>query len=90
MKDLYSCYLPEELFFQTLFMNSKDWKDRIIKDNLRYTDWHKRNGSIPAVLDMSDYDKIAASTCCFARKVDSKISWDLIERLQADMEVERK
>lgn len=81
LKSLYTCYLPEEFFFQTLFMNSAEWKDRIVSDNLRYTDWNRRNGSIPAILDETDYDDIINSGKYFARKIDTVISSKLVERL---------
>ena len=82
LKDLYRCYLPEEIFFQTLFLNSAEWKDKIITDNLRYTDWSIRNGSIPAILDDSDTDRIISSGAYFARKIDPVISEGLIEKLK--------
>ena len=86
LKSLYTCYLPEELFFQTLFMNSPEWKDRIVYDNVRYMDWTFRNGSIPAVLDETDYDKIMASGKYFARKMDPAVSEKLMNRLAREVQ----
>lgn len=76
--DIAHTLIPEEIFFQTVFMNSKYKKD-IIKNNLRFTIWSERHGSIPAYLDESDIAKIDESECVFARKVDSSISKKLIE-----------
>jgi hypothetical protein len=78
MKSLKHTLIPEEFFFQTILMNSP-YKNRIVNDNLRYTDWTERNGSIPAYLDISDYLKIENSGAFFARKVDESISKELIE-----------
>lgn len=61
-------------------MNSKFAKN-VVTDNLRYTDWTRRNGSRPAYLDMTDYDKIKESEAFFARKFDSDISKELYQRL---------
>ena len=77
MKDLKHCIIPEEFFFQSIVNNSK-YKNRIVKDNLRYTDWSYRNGSQPAYLDLTDYESITNSNCFFARKIDSTISRELI------------
>lgn len=76
--DIAHILIPEEIFFQTIFMNSEYKKD-IIKNNLRFTIWSERHGSIPAYLDESDITQIDESDCVFARKVDSSISKKLIE-----------
>ena len=51
--------------------------------HMRYIDWFMRNGSSPAYLDESDFEKIAASreNYAFARKVDSQFSRMLISRI---------
>lgn len=74
------CSIPEEFFFQTLFMNSK-YADYVVKNHLRYTDWEYRNGSKPAILDTTDFDKIKKSDRFFARKIDEKISGELISKI---------
>ncbi len=80
MKDLNRTNIAEEFFFQTIAMNSH-WKDKVINNNLRYTDWSGRNGSNPSILDLSDLDKIKSSDCIFVRKIDSSISAELRVRL---------
>lgn len=75
--DISHSIIPEEILFQTIFMNSP-YKNNICKD-IRYMDWTKRNGSSPAILDESDIDKIKKSDFFFARKVDSNVSYKLIE-----------
>ncbi|MBW3091717.1 glycogen branching protein [Bifidobacterium sp. 82T10] len=79
MKDLYQAQIPEEFLFQTVLVNSPYAKD-IVPDNLRYMDWHKRNGSLPAYLDASDYPKAMESGSFFARKIDSGISRDFLRK----------
>lgn len=65
----------EELFFQTILMNSP-LKDTLINNNLRYIDWADENP--PKILNESDYNKIINSGKIFCRKVENG---ELIERL---------
>ena len=81
MRELSHVHIPEEFFFQTILANSP-MKEKIEKDNLRYTIWERKNGSSPAILDETDYDAIVASDCIFARKIDSEISAKLVEKLE--------
>lgn len=81
LRNLSHVSIPEEFFFQTIFMNSS-FKNDIKKYNLRYTDWNKRNGSNPAILDETDYPKIMQSDCFFARKIDPSISSELLSLLK--------
>jgi hypothetical protein len=74
-------YCPEEIVFQTVIANSP-LADRISGTNLRYIDWTYRNGSIPANLDESDFEKIVESGKLFTRKVDLEHSTSLLEQLR--------
>ncbi|WP_418603825.1 beta-1,6-N-acetylglucosaminyltransferase [Hwangdonia sp.] len=70
----------DEIYFQTVIMNSAYAKN-VINDNLRYIDWSperigKYNPS-PALLDLSDFEKIKNSNKLFARKFDVPFSDDL-------------
>ncbi|KAB7789547.1 beta-1,6-N-acetylglucosaminyltransferase [Bifidobacterium leontopitheci] len=85
MKDLYQAQIPEEFLFQTVLVNSPFAVD-IVPDNLRYMDWHKRNGSLPAYLDESDYPKAIESGCFFARIIDSGISKEFLRSAGYDVE----
>lgn len=82
LRALRTTYVPEELFFQTLIMNSR-YRDSVVRTNLRYTDWSFRNGSCPAVLDVSDLEPIVRSRPLFVRKMDSRISTELMRTLRA-------
>jgi len=75
-------YLPEEFFFQTVIENSP-FRDRI-RGAGRYMLWRHKHGTIPGILDLEDHDAVIASGALFARKVDSRISADLIARLAVD------
>lgn len=71
--------IPEEFLFQTILKNS-NFSSRIKNNNLRYNDWHYRNGSEPAFLDTTDIKKIEGGNYFFARKIDFKISAKLIDK----------
>lgn len=70
-------FIPEEMFIQTLLLNSP-LKESIVPYNLRYIQWEHKHGSIPAILDEEDIPKILHSCALFARKTDSRISKKLI------------
>lgn len=75
--DLYKCQVPEEFFFQTLFMNHDTWADKVENRELRYMDWSRGDGSSPAYLTSKDYDALMESGCLFARKFHPEISGEL-------------
>lgn len=76
-------YCPEELYFQTVLMNSPH-AGRVVNDNLRYILWEKRHGSLPAVLDESDFEPLKASGALFARKLSSPVSSGLMALLDQE------
>jgi hypothetical protein len=76
MKSLENTFAPEEIYFQTVLMQSP-YKDDLINDNLFYIDWKFRNGNSPAHLDVSDFEKLKISDKLFVRKIHAPISDDL-------------
>ena len=70
---------PDELFFQTLVMNSP-FRARVMPDNFRYIEW--RGARNPKVLDESDFAAISASRAHFCRKLDAAASAGLLPLLQ--------
>jgi len=73
-------FCPEEMYFQTIIMNSAH-AERVVDDNLRYILWETRHGSLPAILDESDFDAVRSSGALFARKMQRPASDGLMERL---------
>jgi hypothetical protein len=71
---------PDEMFFQTLVMNSR-FRDRVISHNFRYIQWPEHGSRNPKVLDEADFDRIRASNAHFCRKLDSHLSASLLPRL---------
>lgn len=79
-------YIPDELFFQTIIMNSP-FKQDVINDNLRYIDW-SRDREMPAILNTNDFQRICKSHCLFARKFDvtkDENILDMIDRQLLDI-----
>jgi hypothetical protein len=59
-------YIPDEMFFQTLIMNSP-FKEQTVNNNLRYIDWV--NGpEAPRVLTSADLTSMVGSDRLWARK----------------------
>lgn len=73
-------FCPDEAIFQTILVNSK-YKDKIVCNNHRYILWKEKYGNYPAILDIDDYDDIVKDLHHFCRKIDLKISCDLINKL---------
>ena len=72
--------IPDEIFFQTLIMNSS-LRETVVDDNLRYVDWSREPA--PAILEVSDLDRMLASGKLFARKFDETVDRDVLDRLDA-------
>lgn len=83
--DLYRCQVPEEFFFQTLFMNSSKWADRVTDRELRYMDWSRGDGASPCYLLPEDYEKVMESGCVFARKFHPESSKELRDRIRKEV-----
>ncbi|RZK16461.1 MAG: core-2/I-branching enzyme, partial [Flavobacterium sp.] len=66
--------LPDEMFFQTIIMNSQRQEShRVIKSNLTYTRWIEGEPS-PVVFTSTDFNELMnQSDKLFARKFDVKV-----------------
>jgi hypothetical protein len=74
--------IPEEIFFQTIVLNSP-LKESLINDDLRYVHWPGDSPAHPAILREDDFESIAESSCLFARKFDTSVDagvLDMIDR----------
>lgn len=71
-------FIPDELFFQTLIMNSP-LRDTVVNDNLRYIDWSREPR--PAVLTVDDLEAMLDSGKLFARKFDVSVDAAVLDRL---------
>lgn len=70
--------IPDEGFFQSLFMNSPYYCKR--KDSVCYLDWGELKSS-PKVLTSQDFDKLIMSGKWIARKFDEDIDSEILNKL---------
>jgi hypothetical protein len=81
-----SAHCPDELFFQTLVMNSP-FRARVLGHNFRYVQWPENGARNPEVLDERDFERILAvcqaGGAHFCRKIDSHASAGLLPHLLA-------
>ena len=72
--------IPDEMFFQTILMNS-GIQEEIINDNKRYTDWSKKCTPLPATLLTEDVPRLERSGMFFARKFDTSMDSKVLDIL---------
>lgn len=64
------CFIPDELFFQTIVSNSS-FRERLVGSDLTYAKWNNPAPPYPAVLDRHCLDELLRSAALFARKFDT-------------------
>ena len=74
-------FCSDEMFFQTILINSEKYKEQIVNENFRYISWIRKNNSYPAILDIDDYDNVSKDNIFFMRKIDYNISRELIDKI---------
>jgi hypothetical protein len=75
--------IPDELFFQTVLMNSP-LAPTIVNDDLHYVDW-SGGGAHPATLTAEDFDKLRSSGKLFARKFDPGADPAILDLLDREL-----
>jgi Core-2/I-Branching enzyme len=75
----YRVLIPDECFFQTLLMNSSMAQD-IEKRALTYVDWR---APWPGILTVHDLPRLLTSDCLFARKFDTRVDSEVLDRLDS-------
>jgi hypothetical protein len=77
---------PDEIFYQTIFLNSTiEERGEIINNNLLYTHWDRPEELYPNPLDLEDFERFNLKTKFFARKFHSKISKPLIDKINDEL-----
>ena len=71
-------FVPDELFFQTIIMNSQ-LRDTVENDDLRYLDWSREPA--PAVFTAADLPALLESGQLFARKFDETVDPEVLDAL---------
>ncbi|MFB6456059.1 beta-1,6-N-acetylglucosaminyltransferase [Chitinophaga sp. Hz27] len=75
----------DEFIFHTIIMNNPEWSKKVVRDNLRYIDWSARQAS-PKVLGPGDLPNMIASGKFFARKFDTNIHPNILNKVDALLE----
>jgi hypothetical protein len=77
--------LPEEFYFQTL-LSASPFAHWIDVDNKRFMDWRRRGDARPPrELDLSDFQATKESSALFARKFDSKLSGEILDKVDLEL-----
>jgi Core-2/I-Branching enzyme len=71
-------FVPDELFFQTIIMNSEH-RHTVVNDDLRYVDWTREPA--PVVLTRDDLPALLESGQLFARKFDETVDSEVLDAL---------
>lgn len=71
--------IPEEIFFQTVLMNSR-YKNKIINDSMRYIIW-PTGSRHPATLGKQNFASIMDSNKLFARKFDVTVDAEVLDMI---------
>lgn len=74
---------PDELFFQTIVMNSP-LAETVVDDHLRYIDWSSDPG--PATLGAGHFESLLESDRLFARKFDVTVDPTILDLLDEHIE----
>ncbi|MDR3666761.1 MAG: beta-1,6-N-acetylglucosaminyltransferase [Ignavibacteriaceae bacterium] len=79
----------DELFFQTILLNSKNelLQNSIINDDLTYINWIE-NKPNPEILGISDFEELKMSNDLFARKFDIRINSEILDMIDIQTLVE--
>ena len=75
---------PDEMFFQTILLNSP-LKDNLTQDSLRYIDWFRKAGPLPAVLTSDDLPALKRCGKMFARKFDIRVDSQVLDAIDAQI-----
>jgi hypothetical protein len=74
--------IPDEMFFQTLLLNSP-LADTIINTDLRFVSWPEPGATHPRILTMADMPSLSSSGALFARKFDTCEDSTILDAIDA-------
>lgn len=79
-------HVPDEMFFQTILLNSEDKniRDSIVNKTLTYTKWIPQQPH-PEILTMNNYEEIIKTDKLFARKFDIEIDSKVLELIDQEI-----
>jgi Core-2/I-Branching enzyme len=72
-------HIPDEIFFQTIILNSP-FKGSVVNDHLRYIEWSPKRED-PAILGKDDFGEFICSSSLFARKFDVSRDREILDMI---------
>lgn len=76
-------FLSDEIFFQTLIMNSP-FRNCVVNDDLRYIEWPADSYN-PQILQKKDFSKFMSSADLFARKFDMTVDSEVLDMIDREI-----
>lgn len=73
--------IPDEIFFQTILMNSPISDTVDAGEDKRFIDWQKKSVPLPAILLTEDTERLIRSDKLFARKFDPVMDSNVLDRI---------
>ena len=77
-------HVPDETFFQTILANSP-FKNELVNQTLHFIKWPTKPSKHPLLLRLEDFDELASSPALFARKFDTTVDDQILDRLDKDI-----
>lgn len=75
-------FAPDEIFFQTVLMNSH-LKSRLVDDDLRYVLWN--DSPHPKILGKQNFEEMINTDNLFARKFDMTVDADVLDMIDREI-----
>jgi hypothetical protein len=76
-------HIPEEMFFQTIIMNSP-LRDEVVNKDEWYIGWSREKSGHPPVLTKADLPLLLASGKLFARKFDVTVDSEVLDLIDKE------
>jgi len=73
-------FVPDELFFHTIIGNNPILFEKA-RESVTYVDWESNGNFRPAIFDISFYYKLIIRNELFARKFDSNLDSEILDRI---------
>lgn len=79
----------DECYKQYILWNS-DFKEKIVKNDLREVDWERRVKDSPHIYTLADWDMLKNSDNFFARKFDERVDIEVVNKLVDYIKVQER
>ena len=77
-------FIPDEMFFQTILMNSP-FSNQVENNPIHYINWNPKRYPLPVVFGKEDFDAIKNSNKLFARKFDMNFDSEILDLIDNEI-----